>query len=138
VEAVAEEGGRVVRHARRNPDALCDVAAGCLRWSADGSTARVLRLRLGELAVRAAAQAVEAAPSDYRPWLWLARCQAAVGLGGCARVCMTRVGYLAPPAVRARVLRGWRESREASVRAARAEGPCSLAQAAGAAGPSEQ
>ncbi|GAH75522.1 unnamed protein product, partial [marine sediment metagenome] len=56
----------------------------------------LLRLRLAEKAVRSAALAVRAAPSDYEPWLWLARTQASLGLWEQGERCLERAKELAP------------------------------------------
>ena len=98
----------VVRHAsaeaelimflsRGNVDALWDVTAGCLQWTQDGDLDPLLRLRVGEVAHRAALLATVVAPSDYESWLWLARTHASLGLPTQSRLCLDRAQELAPP-----------------------------------------
>ena len=82
---------------RGSADALHTVSATCMLWSADEDLDPLLRLRLGEKGVTAAALAVRAAPSDYEPWLLLARAQASLGLWEQARKCLARAQELAPP-----------------------------------------
>lgn len=105
-EAVRDAGAEadaLLRLATGEPGALCDIAAACLWWSGEGQVAPTERLRLGERAARAAALAARRAPSDYEPWLWLARAQASLGLEPQARLCMARALHLAPPDVRREV-----------------------------------
>ena len=107
-EAVEEASGEaelVMLLSQRNPDALWEVTVSCLRWSAEQDLDPLLRLRLGEKAVRAAALAARAAPSDYEPWLWLARTQAALGLLDQAELCLKRAQELAPPEMDLQLLR---------------------------------
>jgi len=104
VAVAAGEAARVIRLVPRNPDALCEVAAACVRWSVQPCIDPRVRLQLGERAVTAAALAAEAAPSDYEPWLLLARAQAGMGLAPQAERCRTHAFRLAPPAVRDEML----------------------------------
>ena len=79
---------------QRNPDALQEVAKRSLRWLREKDMDPVLCLRMAETAVQAAALSVRAAPSDFEPWLWLARAYAALGLDGQSRVLMNRAEEL--------------------------------------------
>jgi len=97
VHSASAEAELVMFFSQRNPDALWEVVVSSLRWSGREELDPLLRLRLGEKAVRAAALAVRAAPSDYEPWLWLARAQAALGLWEQAQLCLKRAQALAPP-----------------------------------------
>ena len=97
VRNASAEAELVMFLARGNVDALWEVAVTCLRWSADSDLDPLLRLRMGEVAVRAAVLAVHAAPADYEPWLWLARAQASLGLWEQGRLCLERAQQLAPP-----------------------------------------
>jgi tetratricopeptide (TPR) repeat protein len=97
VPAASAEGELVMLFSKGNPDALLEISTSSLRWSGAEGLDPLLRLRLGEKAVRAAALAVRAAPSDYEPWLWLARTQAALGLWEQAQLCLERAQELAPP-----------------------------------------
>lgn len=91
------EAELVMLFCRRNPDALSEVVVSCLFWSDSEELDPLLRLRLAEKAVGAAALAVRAAPSDYEHWLWLAHTQAALGLWDQAGLCLNRAQELAPP-----------------------------------------
>ena len=97
VENAAGEAEAVMQLSPGNPDALWEITVSCLGWSARQELDPLLRLRLGEKAMRAAVLAVRAAPSDYEPWLWLARTQAGLGLQEQAELCLRRAQELAPP-----------------------------------------
>ena len=97
VSDASVEADEVLDLGRRSPDALCDVSAACLRWSASDAVDPVLRLQLGEKATAAAILAVQAVPSDYRAWHRLARAVAAMGLDTEAELCRARAQVLAPP-----------------------------------------
>lgn len=97
VRSASTEAELVMFFSQRNPDALWEVVVSSLRWSGREELDPLLRLRLGEKAVRAAALAVRAAPSDYEHWLWLAHTQAALGLWDQAGLCLNRAQELAPP-----------------------------------------
>lgn len=97
VQGASTEAELVMRFARGDPDALWEVTLAFLWWSTADNLDPLLRLRLGEQAVRAAMLAVRAAPSDYEPWLWLARAQASLGLWKQAQLCLRRAQDLAPP-----------------------------------------
>jgi tetratricopeptide (TPR) repeat protein len=97
VQGASAEAELVMLFSRANPDALRSVSVACMVWSAAGSLDPLLRLRLGETAVTAAALAVRAAPSDYEDWLLLARAEASLGLWEQAQLCLTRAQELAPP-----------------------------------------
>ena len=105
VQGAFAEGELVMLFARANPDALWEVTGACGRWAGDDRLDPLFRLRLGEQAVRAAVLAVRAAPSDYEPWLSLARSQAAIGLWEQARRCLARAQDLAPPGMELRLFR---------------------------------
>jgi hypothetical protein len=97
LRAASAEAGVVTRFGRDDADALLTLSMTWASWSARRELDPVLRLRLGEKAVAAAALAVRAAPSDYLPWYWLARTQAAIGLTGKAQAALSRARELAPP-----------------------------------------
>jgi len=97
VEGASREAELVMRYSAGNPDALWEVTVSSLIWSAQGSLEPLLRLRLAERSVRAAALATRAAPSDYETWLWFARTQDALALGPPAEKCLDRARELAPP-----------------------------------------
>ena len=117
VENASAEAELVMLFAESNVDALEQVAVSSLWWSAEERLEPLLRLRLGEKAVRAAALAVRAAPSDYEPWLWLARTQASLGLWKQAERCLARAEELAPAGQRLELL----APRKEPVRASTAE-----------------
>ena len=97
VQGAFTEAESVMLFGRGNPDALWEVTVASIWWSTADDLDPLLRLRLGEQAVRAAMLAVRAAPSDYEPWLWLARAQASLGLWKQAQLCLRRAQDLAPP-----------------------------------------
>jgi len=96
VQNSSAEAELVMLFARGNADALRTTAAACRTWSASKHLDPLLRLRLGEKAVTAAALAVRAAPSDYEPWLQLSRALASIGLWEQAQACLQRAQDLAP------------------------------------------
>lgn len=104
VQSASAEAELVMLFGGRNPDALWEVIVSCLRWSGREELDPLLRLRLAEKAMRAATLAVRAAPSDYEPWLWLARAQAALGLAEQAQLCLQRAQELAPPGMQLQLL----------------------------------
>ena len=104
VRSASTEAEFVIFFSKRNPDALWEVVVSCLRWSGNEELDPLFRLRLGEKAARAAVLAVRAVPSDYEPWLWLARTQAVLGLREQAEVCFDRAQALAPPGARLELL----------------------------------
>ena len=104
VRSASADAELVMFFSKRNPDALWEVVVTCLQWSGNEGLEPLVRLRLGEKAARAAVLAVRAAPSDYEPWFWLARTQAALGLWKQAEVCLGRAQALAPPGTRMELL----------------------------------
>ena len=104
VRNASAEAELVMLFSKRNPDALWGIIVPCLRWSASEVLDPLLRLRLAEKATRAAALAVRAAPSDFEPWLWFARTQAALGLREHAQLCLKRAQELAPPRTKLELL----------------------------------
>lgn len=94
------EAELILRFGRGSADALWEVTVTCSRWSQDADLDPLLRLRMGETAARAAVLWVRAAPSDYEPWLWLARAHAALGLNAQSRLCLERAQQLAPRGTR--------------------------------------
>ncbi len=107
VQDASGEAELVMLFGRGNPDALHTVSAACLAWSGDSGLDVLLRLRLAEKAVTAAALGVRAAPSDYEQWLALGRAHAALGMDAQAQTCLARAQELAPPGM---VLRLWPRS----------------------------
>ncbi|MCK4376443.1 MAG: hypothetical protein KAX19_13990, partial [Candidatus Brocadiae bacterium] len=103
VQSACAEAELVMTFSRRNPEALRLIAAAYLSWSESPTLDPMLRLRLGEKAVAAAALAARAAPSDYETWLWLARAQTSIGLWEQAQVCLRRARTLAPPGMELRI-----------------------------------
>lgn len=97
VENASSEAELVMFFGKGNPDALWEITVSCLEWSGREELNPILRLRLAERAVGASALAVCAAPSDYEPWLWLARSQAVLGLASQAESALKRAQELAPP-----------------------------------------
>ncbi len=97
VENACPEADLVMLFAARSPEALWHVTVKCLSWAGNEKLDPMLRLGLGERALRVAALGVRAAPSDYEPWLWLARAQASMGLWEHSELSLRRAGELAPP-----------------------------------------
>ncbi|MCK4282830.1 MAG: hypothetical protein KAX44_00830 [Candidatus Brocadiae bacterium] len=97
VENACPEADLVVLFGARSPEALWHVTVNCLSWAGNEKLDPMLRLGLGERALRVAALGVRAAPSDYEPWLWLARAQASLGLWEYSELSLRRAGELAPP-----------------------------------------
>ena len=97
VQNACAEADWVMLFGRGNPDALWEIAVTCLGWSQDSDLDPMLRLRMGEKAIAAALLAAHAAPSDYEPWLALARAHISLGLWGQGRICLRRAQDLAPP-----------------------------------------
>ena len=103
VEDASADAERIMAFGRRNPDALREVTMAFLTWSERKELEPTLCLRLGEVAVQAAALAVRAAPSDYEPWLCLAQAQYVLGLRLQADLCLKRAQELAPPGMQLRL-----------------------------------
>ncbi len=104
LRAASTEAGLVMRFSRDDADALLTLSMTWAFRSAQPELDPMLRLRLGEKAVAAAALAVRAAPCDYLPWYWLARTQAAIGLTGKAQAALDRARRLAPPGMELKIV----------------------------------
>jgi hypothetical protein len=100
VQQASAEAELILLFGQGNAEALNVLAETCISWSAEQHLDPMLRLRAAERAVTAAALAVRAAPSDWSPWLRLARALAALGLTRRANVCLERACELAPPGSR--------------------------------------
>lgn len=122
IRNASAEAELVTLFGRHNPDALWAVMVACRGWSGSDGLDPLLRLALGEQALRAGLLAVRAAPSDYEPWLWLARTQAAIGLREQAQLCLQRAQELAPPGSELQLFRPQPEN-EAAPPTARATCP---------------
>ena len=79
-----------------HPDPLREAGAACFRLALERRLSAEIRLRLAEKAIQAEAAAVSAAPSDYLPWLWLARAEAQLGQWDEAELCVDRARALKP------------------------------------------
>ena len=98
VRLASSDAEAVLAHGQGIPLALWEASNACLRWAVDERIADpLMRLQLLEKAVKFAAGAVEAAPSDYLMWQELARGQLVLGLGGAAQQSLDRAQELAPP-----------------------------------------
>ena len=90
----------MIRHGDADPRGLIEASAASLEWSLDERLpSPAFRIQLGENAVRAAAAAVVAAPSDFFMWRELARSQLALDLWGDALASLDMAQRLAPPAL---------------------------------------
>ena len=105
VDGASADAEVIMAFGRRNPDALREVTMAFLTWSVRKELEPTQCLRLGEVAVQAAALAVRAAPSDYEPWLWLAQAQYVLGLRPQADLCFKRARELAPLGMQLRLFR---------------------------------
>ena len=86
--------------ARSNADILMDVASSCLWRVGQSDLEPDLRIRMADIARHSAVNAVQAAPSDYEGWLWLARAENILGRARNASLCLGRARDLAPPGMR--------------------------------------
>lgn len=97
VAEASVEADLVMHFADGDADALWNVAVACLSWAGERQLDPILRLRMAQRAVRAAAMQVIAAPADCEAWVLLARAHAALGLEDQADACLKRAQELAPP-----------------------------------------
>ena len=77
-------------------DAQIDLAARCLAWAATPDFSDNTRAAMAYQALRAAAQATRAAPSDYSGWLLLSHAQAALGVEPDALISYQQARRLVP------------------------------------------
>jgi O-antigen ligase len=90
--------------ASRNADGLLEVAIGNLWRVGNRDVTPDLRIQLTRQAEQAALMAVQAAPSDYECWLWLARVQGVLGRKRESKASFTRARVLAPPGMELKLL----------------------------------
>jgi len=97
LQRASEEAKVVMSCGSLKAQELWEISRACHRWSEEEDLQdSLLRLAWAEEAVRAAALAARAAPSDYTNWLQLARTLAALGLKCSAEKCRERARQLAP------------------------------------------
>lgn len=88
----------MIRHGEADPRGLIEASVASLDWALDERLpSAAFRVQLAENAVRAAAAAVLAAPSDFFMWRELARSQIALDLDGGALASLDMAQRLAPP-----------------------------------------
>ena len=78
----------------RSTDELCEIAKAAVEWGQDRNLERSFRIQLLLKAEKSAALAVQYAPSDYLPWLWLARAQTRLGRWDAEDICLRRARAL--------------------------------------------
>jgi hypothetical protein len=100
VTLALDESEDVLSSSTMDPSALYDISYSCRTWSSEAGLNPVLRWRLIERAHESARLAVQQAPADYLPWLWLARAQESLGQSRQAEAAWARVQALAPPGSR--------------------------------------
>lgn len=76
--------------APHNADGLAEVTSIMLKWTLDTRLPRDMRTRIATRAVDTATVAVRGAPSDYLPWLALARTYFTLGLWDQAEIALKR------------------------------------------------
>lgn len=91
--------------AKGNPDALTEASAACVEWAGKKELDPLLCLQLAHAAVQAAVLAVDAAPSDFERWQWLAYALSVLNLKKYSDICMKRAQELAPPGVKLKLER---------------------------------
>ncbi len=89
-----EEAELVKDLAPHNADGLADVTSAMLSWTLDGRLSRDLRTRIATRAIESATASVRGAPSDYLPWLALARTYFTLGLWDQAEVSLKQARHL--------------------------------------------
>ncbi len=94
VSGARSEAMLVNAFARYDADALAELTSALLRWSGDATLDRGERAALSQQAASLAFWSVCAAPSDYLPWLSLARTQMSLGHWDEADLCLQRAREL--------------------------------------------
>lgn len=94
LEGMRTEAALIRQSTGMNPDVLSEIAEAYLAGAMDTRAPRDLRSALAAGALEATLQAVRAAPTDYQPWLWLARAQMARGEWDAAEASLTRARLL--------------------------------------------
>ncbi|MBL7076076.1 MAG: O-antigen ligase family protein [Kiritimatiellae bacterium] len=94
VSRALDEAELVKTLAPHNPDGLAEVTSGMLAWTLDGRLPRELRTGVATRAVESATVSVHGAPSDYLPWLALARTYFTLGLWDQAEIALKQARYL--------------------------------------------
>jgi len=85
-----DEAELVKELAPHNADGLAEVTSGMLGWALHERIPRDLRTRIATRAIECATVSVQGAPSDYLPWLALARTYFTLGLWDQAEIALMR------------------------------------------------
>ncbi len=94
VSRAFDEADLVRELAPHNADGLAEVTSGMLTWTLDGRLPRDLRTRIATRAIESATVSVHGAPSDYLPWLALARTYFTLGLWDQAEIALKQARHL--------------------------------------------
>ncbi|MDP6490165.1 MAG: O-antigen ligase family protein [Kiritimatiellia bacterium] len=94
VTRALDEGELVRELAPHNADGLADVTAAMLAWTLDTRLPRELRTRVATRAIESAMVSVKGAPSDYLPWLTLARTYFTLGMWDHAEIVLKQARHL--------------------------------------------
>ncbi len=94
VNRAVDEAELVRELAPHNADGLADVTSAMLAWTLDARLPRELRTRVATRAIESATLAVKGAPSDYLPWLAVARTYFTLGLWDQAETALDQARYL--------------------------------------------
>jgi len=90
------EGQLIAAHGAGSPDQALKIAIRNIKWLRDTRLDPEVRIELADQALLLTALAVQAAPTDFEYWLWLARACFIGNRPQAASVCLKRARQLAP------------------------------------------
>jgi hypothetical protein len=110
VQNLRQEAELVATFAPDNADALTDLALATQPYAVDRDLEREVRLALAEESAGFARRAILAAPSDYLPWLALARGHMTAGHWDRAEAALEQARALVPHSSQVRMFGVWASS----------------------------
>lgn len=96
VSSALEDAERAKGIVACRPDEISELLVLYFRWSVDPALAVEVREKIAQETLRMAVMMVQAAPSDFMAWLWLARATALTGQWEASAPCLDRAQALRP------------------------------------------